>query len=122
MFNKVSSEVFSNEFELAAKVNTKIAESCSSVSDIEGAFYIQKGDNYVSGFCVTSSGELTHVFSTGKGKGKDLVLNSIELGATNLNCFDGYLTSFYTALGFKEVSREKNWDVKGPDVIFMEVA
>lgn len=65
------------------------------------------------------TGELTGLFSCFKGHGKQLVFSALLNGACKLDCFDGYLTSFYSSFGFEEVDRQANWTEGQPDVVYM---
>lgn len=75
-----------------------------------------------AGFAITPKGELVSLY---KGRyalnmgvritGKGLVLEALELGATHLDCFDGYLTKLYASCGFEEVTRLERDDQYAPD-------
>ena len=71
------------------------------------------------GYCVIN-GELCSFWSIIGGRGTWLLDNAIADGAYHLNCFDGYLPTFYKKRGFKEYQREHNWTPSGPDVIYMK--
>ena len=73
-----------------------------------------------SGFCIKSGNEIVSLFSTVKGRGKTLVCVAVDNGGSILDCFDGYLTNFYEAFGFKVYKKEKNWDKNGPDIMYMK--
>lgn len=89
--------------------------------------YVHEYDCYLSqdkksGFAIhRRSNELVNVFSLVGGRGADLISDAVQEGATNLNCFDGYLVRMYSAHGFRELRREPNWTEGGPDVVFMEL-
>lgn len=72
------------------------------------------------GFAVRDNGELIGLFSAINGKGDLLLKEAIKRGARHLDCFDGYLPTFYARHGFIEVRREANWTEGEPDVIYME--
>ena len=76
-------------------------------------------DDGLSGFGITDSGELVGLFSVPKGRGDWLLQGATLLGATHLDCFDGYLPAFYERYGFREVRREPNWAPGEPDVVYM---
>ena len=76
-------------------------------------------DDKKSGFVLSHNGELTNVFSTRKGRGDELMYYALAHGAKHLDCFDGYLVSFYSKHGFEEYNREANWDEGQPDVVYM---
>ena len=89
--------------------------------DLSSNFYIA-GYPAFMGYAVSENGELTSVFSSIKGKGDTIMQDAIQNGAKHLDCFDGYLPSFYQRHGFKEVRRELNWTTGQPDIIYMERA
>lgn len=76
-------------------------------------------DDVRSGFGVTPDGTLVGLFSLERGRGEDLVSQATEEGACLLDCFDGFLPSFYARLGWTEVAREANWTPGAPDIVFM---
>lgn len=78
-------------------------------------------DDSKSGFMISHNGELTSVFSLIKGRGKQLVKQAIKKGACHLDCFDGFLPTFYKSFGFIEVNREANWTAGEPDVVYMRL-
>lgn len=103
----------------ACETAARIAEATSAPEGMpEDARYFTTDDG-ASGFGIDRDGTLIGVFSTVKGRGDALVAAAIENGATNLDCFDGYLPSLYARHGFREVRREANWTPGGPDVVFM---
>ena len=87
--------------------------------DLSSNFYIA-GYPAFMGYAISENGELTSVFSCIKGKGDTIMQDAIQNGAKHLDCFDGYLPSFYQRHGFKEVRRELNWTAGQPDIIYME--
>lgn len=83
------------------------------------------------GFLVVG-GDLRGLFNAGRrGRGRDAVRFAVEsAGARTLDCFDGFLPSYYASLGFVETGRAPFdptlapalWDAEAhgtPDVIFM---
>ena len=51
-----------------------------------------------------------------------MVEDAIELdGVQYLDCFDGFLPSYYEKFGFVEYKREANWTEGGPDVVYMRM-
>ena len=91
------------------------------IVDDNTRYYVQVHTYGWKGYAISDTGELTSLYSTYKGQGEELVLDAILNGATNLDCFDGYLTDFYSKLGFVEVFRQENWTEGGPDVVFMRL-
>lgn len=75
-----------------------------------------------SGFVVRANGELCAVFSCYAGRGAGIVCSAIRRGATHLDCFDGFLPTFYAKHGFVEVCRVQNYNgAHLPSVIYMSV-
>ena len=75
-----------------------------------------------SGYGVSPKGELIGLFSLAPGRGKVMVEDAIELdGVQYLDCFDGFLPSYYEKFGFVEYKREANWTEGGPDVVYMRM-
>lgn len=74
------------------------------------------------GFALKDDGDIVSVFnvSTIRGLGAIAVRAAIELGGIKLDCFDGFLPSYYAQFGFTEYQREPNWyGAEYPDVIYM---
>src|SRR5690554_1178946 len=113
-------------FATAREESAKVREATSSVAEINQA--TNQHDRFMltadgqSGFIVRNGGELIALFSTVKGRGHDLVQIAVQCGAEYLDCFDGFLPELYAKHGFKEVKRELNWTVGGPDVVYMQLA
>jgi len=78
-----------------------------------------KDGNVVTGGFVVLNGILLGLWSETPGNGDWLVREAVALGADQLDCFDGYLLEFYAKHGFRELSREPNWDEALPDVVWM---
>lgn len=93
-----------------------LAESLSEFSHVEGTRYYVNG---WAGFAIRPDGELVLVHAWGKGHGDHLMTSAIAFGATRLDCFDGYLPTFYARHGFVEDRRESNWTPGEPDIVFM---
>ena len=74
-----------------------------------------------AGFVISREGDLQQVFNASdeKGIGAHLIRHAIDKGARTLDCFDGFLPSYYSRFGFEEVGREANWTPGGPDVVYM---
>lgn len=74
----------------------------------------------LSGFGVTYSGELIHLYSRGRGQGALLIASAKELGASHLHCFQGPLVGIYQRNGFHVTGASpfdialapKGWSVK----------
>lgn len=81
-----------------------------------GDYYLS--DDGLSGVGV-QDGEMIGVFSLVKGRGDLLISVAVENGAVHGDCFDGYLPTLYGRHGFREIRREANWTVGGPDVVYM---
>ena len=125
-FKQVSNAMFLNNLEWAQNNHEIVRQATTPVNDITYheavdcylAFY---GTNYAYpvGYAVSENGKLTSVFSSIKGQGTNIMQSAIKNGARHLDCFDGFLPTFYSKFGFKEVRREKNWTAGQPDVVYM---
>ena len=86
-----------------------------------------------SGYAVKPDGDIVSVFSRkGSGEGKHALISAIFNGGRKLDCFDGYLPTFYTQFGFQEYDRW-SWDDQysppgwnkekydSPDVVLMKL-
>ena len=122
-FINVSFNHFKGALRLA-QVNYKHIRQATTpwdeLKDKDGTSYYLAGSPAFMGFAVSADGELTSVYSTIKGKGDIILEQACKRGACHLDCFDGYLPSFYQRHGFKEVRRELNWTVGQPDIVYME--
>lgn len=78
-------------------------------------------DGYQGGVGITRNNELVALFSLHKGVGKDLINVAVHNGADYLKCFDGKLVKYYEQFGFKEYAREGNYELGGPDIIYMSL-
>lgn len=69
-----------------------------------------------AGYAIKPDGELVNVFrvSERSGAGAQAVIDAIQNGATNLDCFDGHLVRYYKQFGFIENSREPWYDQNAP--------
>lgn len=118
--NNVKMPFFRAYFESARRYSEQIRNATSEFLGERGTRYFLWSDGFESaGFAIRSDGELVYVFSTVKGKGAELVARAVELGATYLDCFDGYLPSLYARHGFVEIRREDNWTPGAPAVVYM---
>lgn len=125
VFDRVPSETFRAFFELARSEHAHIAESTSPFEMTRGASCFLSTwtpERGVCGFVIRADGELTNVFSVGKGNGDDIMRAAIARGARHLDCFDGYLPTFYGRHGFAETRREDNWTPGGPAVVYMALS
>lgn len=118
-YSPASQRVFQNAFAYARATSFQVAAATSPAETAEGGEFHLSIDG-LSGYRV-SAGELTHVFSTVRGRGADLVEDAIASGAKYLDCFDGYLPQLYSRFGFKETKREQNWVASEPDVVYMAI-
>ena len=90
-------------------------------------------DDHKSGYAIKADGDIVSVFSLpGASQGYNAVKSAIENGAKKLDCFDGFLVTFYKAFGFFEINREPwnedyapvNWDYiqhGTPDIVYMQL-
>ena len=78
-------------------------------------------DDGRTGFYI-AKGNLSSLFNlNGNGDGEVAVRTAIDLGAYELNCFDGFLPGYYAKFGFVVVDRIPNWNgPEYPDVVYME--
>lgn len=109
---------FEREYNRARLSSDKIREATSEFSHVHESLYVLTFDGQ-SGYCIRPDGELVFVFSRVKGRGKALVDSAVRMGATHLDCFDGYLTDLYSRHGFERVTSLSNWTPGGPDVVYM---
>lgn len=121
-FYQVKPAYFRKHFE-NARENERIREA---TSEFTGAFrgtryFIWENGFQVAGYAIRADGELVYVFSTARGLGSAIVADAIQRGATHLDCFDGYLPTFYAENGFIDYKREANWTPGGPDVVYMQL-
>lgn len=66
--------------------------------------------------------ELINVFSivSGSGNGSRIIDHVKEQSdRIVLDCYDGVFVDFYTAHEFEEFKRVANWNIGGPDVVYM---
>lgn len=125
-YYKVKKDVFFLSFSQASLLNKNIAKSCCRLEDLctSGMSFFLSEDRK-SGYTITNwindhdRYNLGTVFSSEKGRGKELVRSAVNNRANSLDCFDGYLVEFYKDLGFIEYKREANWTEGEPDVVFM---
>tara|TARA_R100000951_G_scaffold61393_1_gene51613 strand:+ start:160 stop:552 length:393 start_codon:yes stop_codon:yes gene_type:complete len=126
IYLQVSERLFKQHLCEAQQSNDNIANATTPAHQLldsyTAQFYLSKGG--LSGYRL-DKGELTAVFSLVKKEGKDLVRDAIKNGATHLDHFQGYLSKFYSELGFDLVRTEKhyNWanDNTLPDVLFRKL-
>lgn len=104
----------------AASATIRDATSPSDEYPRFGVRYYLTRDR-LSGYGVTSNRVLVGLFSLVRGRGDSLVRAAIKDGATDLDCFDGFLPGFYERHGFVKVGQEANWTEGEPDIIFMEL-
>jgi len=118
----VTSSEFREALRLAQETSGAVADATTPADDLGGTGACFLTDDLQSGFRIGWNGELTGVFSLVKGRGDVLVSESVSLGATHLDCFDGYLPTLYGRHGFMEARRERNWVEGDPDVVYMVLA
>lgn len=119
---EVRRNLFVSVYRDARRYNELIRNNTSVEVPFDAKFYLGfTRDVKAYGFVISDSGELTNVFSETKCMGDYLLKRARLLGASRLDCFDGYLVDFYKRHGFEECRREKNWTDGQPDVVFMEI-
>lgn len=123
ILREVSQHEFIREFQRTrtkhplVKLNTSAAwEVAESLIGL-GTCYLS-ADNQ-AGFAITAQGELIALHSAVGGRGTYLVGEAVALGATHLDCFDGYLRSLYEKHGFVAYKTEPNWTEGQPDIVHM---
>lgn len=79
---------------------------------------LAKNGNTVTGGYIVLDGVLMGLFANGC-PGSWLLGQAHKDGASKLDCFDGFLVSFYGKHGWKETSRAANWTAGQPDVVWM---
>jgi hypothetical protein len=121
LFVQVTGKEFQSNLKRVQDKYSYIKQATTPWSEIDLAsnFFIA-GCPAFMGYAISENGELTSVFSCIKGKGDIIMQDAIQNGARHLDCFDGYLPSFYQKHGFKETRREQNWTAGQPDVVYME--
>jgi hypothetical protein len=120
--SSVKPAYFRQCFERARFKSEQVRNATSDFHAERGAKYFvwSNGTEY-AGCVVRPDGELTNVFSTIRGMGDRIVRFAIEHGAVYLDCFDGYLPTFYARHGFVTVATVPNWTPGGPDVVYMSL-
>jgi hypothetical protein len=123
MFAQATTAKYLTALTAAQTADARIAGATTPAMelDLDGAMVFLSADEN-TGYAVKASGELVGVFSTIKGRGDAIVADAIVNGANALDCFDGYLPSFYARHGFVETARAANWTAGAPDVVFMALA
>ena len=116
----VGFEAFKQEVESFKQLRPELAHNLGDVPE-NARYYLHVDGEIICGYAITWSGELRCVFSTGRGKGKELIRKAIIHGAKCLDCYDGYLVKLYSEAGFVETSREPNWTAGEPDVVYMDL-
>lgn len=125
MYRNVLPSVFQRYFTIARGVHAQIEQATSAFED-DGTtrYYLDDSDpeRGFSGYAIRADGELVYVWSRpGSGLGDTLMRSALGNGAVYLDCFDGYLPTFYARHGFCEVARVQNWTPGGPDVVYMSL-
>lgn len=119
----VTFETFTKVLQGARDASADIAKATSPVAELsldDGGFCVLSADRK-AGFIVKGDGELTSLFSLERGRGDYLAVSAVLLGATHLDCFDGYLTKFYRKHGFVSYKIVPNWTEGEPSVHFMRL-
>lgn len=88
----------------------------SEFRDEPGTRYFVNG---WAGYAVRLDGELVLVHSHVSGMGDALMRSALANGATYLDCFDGYLPTFYARHGFVDLQHVPNWTPGEADVVLM---
>lgn len=113
---------FARALQGARRKSELIKEATTPPEDMPASAQYLLTQDGCSGYGVTEGRELIGLFSLVKGRGKNMVEEAIYLdGAQYLDCFDGFLPSYYEQFGFVEYKRETNWTEGGPDVVYMRL-
>jgi hypothetical protein len=106
--------------DFARTMAPKVKDATSAPQDMpKGARFYLATDG-LTGFGITQDGTLIGLFSL-TSHGSAAVKEAVKRGARHLDCFDGFLPTYYARFGFKVTRREANWTPGGPDVVFMSV-
>ncbi|AKY03755.1 acetyltransferase [Streptomyces phage Lannister] len=104
----------------ARSVSDRVREATSSPDELPSSYRFFLTEDAQSGYGVAGDGTLVGVFSLVKGRGESLVWDAVLFkGAHKLDCFDGFLPTYYKRFGFAETHRVANWTPGEPDVVFM---
>jgi hypothetical protein len=91
---------------------------CWLLDDGDAGYALSKGQSkHIPGYR-----ELINVFSIVSGEGNgDRIIEHVkeQSNRITLDCYDGALVDFYSSHGFQEFKRESNWNMRGPDVVYM---
>jgi hypothetical protein len=115
----VSHYLFTLALAQARRESTKVETATSHPDELDPSSTYYLTDDLLSGFGVTTDGTLVALFSLVPGRGTDLLAQSVNKGACTLDCFDGFLPTYYARHGWVETSRIANWTEGEPDVVFM---
>ena len=125
MFENVTLLEFKGALKLVQASNEQIKNATTPWEEINddikffSNFYLDYENQ--CGFAVSFKGELTSVFSLKKKQGDHIVRQAIKVGATHLDCFDGYLPTLYSRHGFKIARKEDNWTNGEPCICYMNL-
>ena len=117
----VPQHLFEAAFNSARESSARIKDATSPFEHSKSQSLYVLADDDQSGFAVRPDGELVYVFSTVNGRGGYLVRTARQVGATHLDCFDGFLVDLYSRHGFQRVTSLPNWTPGEPDVVYMAV-
>lgn len=129
-FKPVTSAYFVEKLKHTQKYDSTVKEATTpweDITDHKGVkYYMSNGKDYrgreykdTMGYAISSTGELTSAYSMLKGHGKILATSAVKNGASNLDCFDGFLPKYWGGFGFVETKRVANYTKGGPDVVYM---
>ncbi|MEU0120646.1 hypothetical protein ABZ114_02945 [Streptomyces albidoflavus] len=122
MIQHTSSARYKAALRSARAASPRIAAATSKPAEMPDDAMYYLSEDLMSGFGVTPDGWAIGLFSQVKGRGPEMVAAVIREGAHLLDCFDGFLPSYYEQFGFIETERVPNWTPGAPDVVFMKLA
>lgn len=118
-FERVSADEFAQLILDITSGDDFLRENLSIFDDYNG-FQCWVTTDRQSGYAVTPTAELVNVFSL-CSNGANVVTHATDNHEDlHLNCFAGFLETFYAQYGFTPLERVPNWTEGKPDVVIMQ--
>lgn len=118
-FHRVSAQDFAQTVQTLVAQDTFFRENLD-IKDSYDLCDCWLDANSMAGYAVTPENELINVFCRLSRQGSQVVRHALDnYDGLHLNCYAGYLESFYAAHGFKTIVYTPNWDEGRPDVVIM---